>query len=136
MDTLTASGTVAPRAKRFEMRETGSRAARPTITVFFACRQSVAKLGWTLLVLLVLLNFAAVQAESAMEIHPHGHSGSSGANDHCCAGCHGGHFPVLHTASNVHLAVLSIAAWRAVIETAPPASGDGRTFNSSRAPPA
>jgi hypothetical protein len=83
---------------------------------------------------LVLVNFAAVQAESAIELHPHSHSG--GPNDHCCAACHGGHFPVIHTASSVQVAALATAAWQAVIEVEVPVSGDGRTFNSSRAPPA
>ena len=89
------------------------------------------------MVLLVLVNFAAVQAESAIELHPHSHSGSSGGrNDHCCAACHGGHFPVLHTASNVQVAALAMASWQTIIEVEVPASGDGRTFNSCRAPPA
>jgi hypothetical protein len=96
-------------------------------------RQSVAKLGWALLVLLVLVNFAAVQTAGAMEVHPHHHGGP---NDHCCAGCHGGHFPVLHTVSTIQLAALPVATWRVTIEVAPHTSDDGRTFNSSRAPPA
>jgi len=86
--------------------------------------------------LLVLVNFAAVQAESAIELHPHSHSSSGGPNDHCCAACHGGHFPVIHTASSVQVAALAMAAWQTMIEVEVPASGDGRTFNSSRAPPA
>ena len=100
----------------------------------YRLRQAAAKLGWTLLVLLVLVNFAAVQAESATELHPHSHGG--GPNDHCCAACHGGHFPVIHSASSVQVAALAIAAWQTKIEVEVPASGDGRTFNSSRAPPA
>lgn len=103
---------------------------RPT-NVLCAGRHSVVKLGWVLLVLLVLVNFTAVQSASAMELHPDGH----GASDHCCPVCHGGHFPVLPAVSNVQLGALAIDAWRDVIEVAPPASGDGRTFNSSRAPP-
>ena len=90
-----------------------------------------------MLVLLVLVNFAAVQAESAIELHPHSHSGSGGGpDDHCCAACHGGHFPVLPTASNIQVAALAMAAWQTIIEVEVPGTGDGRTFNSSRAPPA
>jgi len=86
-----------------------------------------------LLVLLVLVSFAAVQTASALEIHPDHHGGP---NDHCCAGCHAGHFPVLHSVSTIQLATLPVAAWRTAIEVDPYTSDDGRTFNSSRAPPA
>lgn len=86
-----------------------------------------------LLVLLVLWSFAAVQTASALEIHPDHHGGPG---DHCCAGCHAGHFPVLHSVSTVQLAGLTVTAWRSNVEVAPYTSDDGRTFNSSRAPPA
>jgi len=86
-----------------------------------------------LLVLLVLVSFAAVQSASAMEIHADHHGGP---DDRCCAGGHAGHFPALHTVSTIELAALSVAAWHTPIEVAPYTSDDGRTFNSSRAPPA
>src|SRR6476661_7416371 len=86
-----------------------------------------------LLVLLVLVSFAAVQTASAIEIHPDHHGGP---NDHCCAACHAGHFPALHSVSSVQLAGLALTAWHTSVEVAPYTSDDGRTFNSSRAPPA
>ncbi len=85
-----------------------------------------------LLVLLVLVSFAAVQSASAMEIQPDHH----GADDRCCAGGHAGHFPALHTVSTLQLAALALAVWHTPAEASPYTSGDGRTFNSSRAPPA
>jgi hypothetical protein len=85
-----------------------------------------------LLVLLVLVSFAAVQSASAMEIQPDHH----GADDRCCAGGHAGHFPALHTVSTMHLAALALAVWHTPPEVSPYISDDGRTFNSSRAPPA
>jgi hypothetical protein len=101
-------------------------------------RQSALKLSrprirTVLLVLLVLVSFAAVQTASAIEIHPDHHGGP---NDHCCAGCHAGHFPVLPSVGTLQLAGLAVTAWRAGIEVAHYTSDDGRTFNSSRAPPA
>jgi hypothetical protein len=97
------------------------------------CPQTAGRIAWILLVLLVAVNFAAVQTESAMELHAHHHGGP---NDHCCAGCHGGHFPVLNNASSLALSGLTVANWRAIIDVAQPASSDNRTFNPSRAPPA
>jgi len=94
--------------------------------------QSWDKVGRILLVLLVLSSFAAVQAASAIEIFPDHH----GADDRCCAGGHAGHFPVLVSVTAVQIQTLSIAGWRAGIELESYISGDGRTFNSSRAPPA
>lgn len=85
-----------------------------------------------LLVLLVLVSFATVQSASAMEIQPDHH----GADDRCCAGGHAGHFPALHTISTIQLAALSLAVWQTPVEVSPYTSDDGRTFNSSRAPPA
>jgi hypothetical protein len=85
-----------------------------------------------LLVLLVLVSFAAVQSASAMEIQPDHH----GADDRCCAGGHAGHFPALHTVSTMQLAALALAMWHTPAEVSPYTSDDGRTFNSSRAPPA
>ena len=85
-----------------------------------------------LLVLLVLLSFAAVQSASAMEIQPDHH----GADDRCCAGGHAGHFPALHTVTSIQLAALALAVWHTPAEVSPSISDDGRTFNSSRAPPA
>jgi len=89
------------------------------------------KLGRVLLVLLVLVSFAAVQAATATEIFPDHH----GPDDRCCAGGHAGHFPVLISVSAVHIQTLSVAGWRAKIELDSYTSDDGRTFNSSRAPP-
>jgi hypothetical protein len=85
------------------------------------------------LVLLVLVSFAGVQTASVMEIHPDHHGGP---DDHCCAGGHAGHFPALHTVTSLQLASLAMAAWHSPVEANPYTSGDGRTFNSSRAPPA
>ncbi len=85
-----------------------------------------------LLVLLVLVSFTAVQSASAMEIQPDHH----GADDRCCAGGHAGHFPALHTVSTIQLAALALAVWHTPAEVSPYTSDDGRTFNSSRAPPA
>jgi peptidoglycan/LPS O-acetylase OafA/YrhL len=100
-------------------------------------RQSAREASWlrilrALLVLLVLVSFAAVQSASAMEIHPDHHGGP---DDRCCAGGHAGHFPALHTVSTIQIAALSVAAWHAPSEVAPYTLDDGRTFNSSRAPP-
>jgi hypothetical protein len=85
-----------------------------------------------LLVLLVLVSFAAVQSASAMEIQPDHH----GADDRCCAGGHAGHFPALPTVGTIQLAALALAVWHTPVEVSPYTSDDGRTFNSSRAPPA
>jgi hypothetical protein len=84
-----------------------------------------------LLVLLVLVSFAGVQTASAMEIHPDHH----GADDRCCAGGHAGHFPALHTVSTIQLAALAMTVWHTPVDVSPYTSGDGHTFNSSRAPP-
>ena len=94
--------------------------------------RSWGKVGRFLLVLLVLTSFAAVQAASAIEIFPDHH----GADDRCCAGGHAGHFPILVSVSTVQIATLSAAGWHAGIELNSYTSDDGRTFNSSRAPPA
>jgi len=91
------------------------------------------QLARILLVLLVLVSFAGVQTASAMEIHPDHHGGP---DDHCCAGGHAGHFPALHTVTSIQLAALALAVWHTPAEASPYTSGDGRTFNSSRAPPA
>ena len=85
-----------------------------------------------LLVLLVLVSFAAVQSASVMEIHPDHH----GADDRCCAGGHAGHFPALHTVNTLQIGALPPAVWHTPAEVSPYTSGDGHTFNSSRAPPA
>ena len=87
----------------------------------------------TLLVLLVLANFAALQTASAIETHAHHHGGP---NDHCCPGCHGGHFPILQTAGSIQVSALTASGWRQALDAAPHISGDSRAFNSSRAPPA
>jgi hypothetical protein len=84
------------------------------------------------LVLLVLVSFAAVQSASAMEIQPDHH----GADDRCCAGGHAGHFPALHIVASIQLARLALTVWHTPAEASPYISDDGRTFNSSRAPPA
>jgi hypothetical protein len=85
-----------------------------------------------LLVLLVLVSFATVQSASAMEIQPDHH----GTDDRCCAGGHAGHFPALHTVTGIQFAALAMTVWHTLVEVSPYTSGDGRTFNSSRAPPA
>ncbi len=90
------------------------------------------KFGRILLVLLILISFAAVQAASVVEIGPDHH----GTDDRCCAGGHAGHFPVLVSVSAVQIQTLSVTGWRSRIELDSYISGDGRTFNSSRAPPA
>ena len=90
------------------------------------------KVGRILLVLLILTSFAAVQAASAIEIFPDHH----GPDDRCCAGGHAGHFPVLVSGSAVQIQTLSVAGWRSGVELDSYFSDDGRTFNSSRAPPA
>jgi hypothetical protein len=84
------------------------------------------------LVLLVAVGLACVQTASALETHPDHHGGAS---DHCCAGCHAGHFPVLHTINTVQLGPLQLTAWRAFVDIAPDISDNGLTLNSSRAPP-
>jgi len=91
-------------------------------------RQSVR----ALLVLLILVSFASVQSASAIEIHPDHH----GADDHCCAGGHAGHFPALQAASTILFTALAVSAWHTPVEANPYTSDDGRTFNFSRAPPA
>lgn len=90
------------------------------------------KVGRILLVLLILTSFAAVQAASVVEIGPDHH----GPDDRCCAGGHAGHFPVLVSVSAVQIQTLSVTGWRTRIELDSYTSDDGRTFNSSRAPPA
>jgi hypothetical protein len=89
------------------------------------------QLARILLVLLVLVSFAAVQSASAMEIQPDHH----GADDRCCAGGHAGHFPALHTVTSIQLAALALSVWHTPAEVSSYISGAGRTFNSSRAPP-
>ena len=101
----------------------------PRLTI---AKLTMAKLIWIALVLLVAINFAAVQTESAMDLHAHHHGG---ANDHCCAGCHAGHFPVLDTASSIQLGVAGVSRCDSIIEVGPSASNDGQIFNPSRAPP-
>jgi hypothetical protein len=86
-----------------------------------------------LLILLVLANFTALQTASAVELHAHHHGGP---NDHCCPGCHGGHFPFLQTADSVQIAAPSVSEWRRTRNAAQSASSTSHTFNSSRAPPA
>ena len=55
---------------------------------------------------------------------------------HAQAGCLGGHIPVLQTAGSIQVAALSVSGWRKMLNESPSISGDSRTFNSSRAPPA
>ncbi|HTM11770.1 MAG TPA: hypothetical protein VL127_02600 [Bryobacteraceae bacterium] len=94
--------------------------------------RSWGKVGQILLVLLILTSFAAVQAASVIEIFPDHH----GAHDRCCAGGHAGHFPILVSVNAVQIETLCVAGWHAGIELDSYYSDDGRTFNSSRAPPA
>ena len=91
------------------------------------------RLGQALLVLLVLANFTALQTASAVETHAHHHGGP---NDHCCPGCHGGHFPVLQTAGSIQVAALTASGWRTALDAAPSAASTSRALNFSRAPPA
>src|SRR5947209_20061241 len=84
------------------------------------------------LVLLMAVGFACVQTASALENHPDHHTGAS---DHCCAACHAGHFPVLHTINTVQLAPLQLTVWRAFVHITPDISNHGLTLNSSLAPP-
>jgi hypothetical protein len=90
------------------------------------------KVGRILLVLLILTSFAAVQAASAIEIFPDHH----GSNDRCCAGGHAGHLPVLVSVSTVQIETPCVTGWRTGVDLDSYTSDDGRTFNSSRAPPA
>jgi hypothetical protein len=83
--------------------------------------------------LLVLASFVAVQTEAAVADHPHHHGGP---NDHCCPGCHGGHFSVLHSLGRIQLAPLALADWHTPFELTPPASDESKVFSSPRAPPA
>jgi hypothetical protein len=91
----------------------------------FACR--------ILLVLLVAASFAVLQAESVVELHAHHHGGP---NDHCCPGCHGGHYPILQTSGSIEMAALGFSEWHALPSSDASVSGTYRTLNSSRAPPA
>ena len=90
------------------------------------------KVGQIRLVLPILTRFAAIQIATATEMSPDQH----GPDDRCCAGGHAGHFPVLVSVSVVQIATLSVTRWRAKTEPDFYASGNGRAFNSSRAPPA
>ena len=85
-----------------------------------------------LLILLLLTNFAVLQTASAIETHAHHHGGP---NDHCCPGCHGGHYPFLEPAGSIQVAALALREWHKAAHEAPKASGGNRTYNSSRAPP-
>jgi len=90
------------------------------------------KVRVTLLVLAVLASFAAIQIAAAVSNHPdHG-----GPNDHCCAACHGGHYPVLQTDTFVHVQHLILAGWHPLMDDERPISREWNTVNSSRAPPA
>src|SRR5579862_8964322 len=96
-------------------------------------RHKCLKLFRIFLTLLVLASFVAIQTEAAVEDHPHHHGGP---NDHCCPGCHSGHFSVLHTLSKTQLAPLAVAEWHTSSELTPPASDESKAFSSPRAPPA
>jgi hypothetical protein len=85
-----------------------------------------------LFVLLVLVNFAALQIDSAVEFHAHQHGGP---NDHCCPGCHGGHFPLLQAAGTVQIAGLSVSAWATTLHEVASLSVDAFALSSPRAPP-
>ena len=97
----------------------------PTSRREFVCR--------VLFVLLVLASFSVLQAESAVELHAHHHGGP---NDHCCPGCHGGHFPILQTSGSVAVAALGVSEWYALPRADASISSSYRTLHSSRAPPA
>jgi hypothetical protein len=93
--------------------------------------------GWiqlcrALFVLLVLLNFAALQIDSAIEFHAHQHGGP---NDHCCPGCHGGHFPLLQAVGVLQLTGLSVSAWYTTLHEVVSHSVDAFALSSPRAPP-
>lgn len=85
-----------------------------------------------LFVLLVLVNFAALQIGSAIEVHAHQHGGP---NDHCCPGCHGGHFPLLQAAGTVQVAGLSASTWWTTLHEVASQSVGVFTLSSPRAPP-
>jgi hypothetical protein len=85
-----------------------------------------------LLVLLVIASFAMLQSESVVELHAHHHGGP---NDHCCPGCHSGHYPILQATGIVAIASLGISEWHSLPSADAPVSGSYRSLHSSRAPP-
>src|ERR1700692_1916571 len=95
--------------------------------------QTCLRLLRVFLAILVLASFVAVQTEAAVADHPHHHGGP---NDHCCPGCHGGHYLVLHTLHRIQLAPLALAEWQTSFELTRPASDESKAFSSPRAPPA
>ena len=83
-------------------------------------------------VLALLAGFFVVQTAAAVAIHPD----HDGPNDHCCAACHGGHYPVVQTDTFVHVARFAVAAWHQLNDDERPLSREWIAVNSSRAPPA
>jgi hypothetical protein len=84
-----------------------------------------------LLVLAVLASFVLVQTAAAISVHPD----HDGPNDHCCAACHGGHYPVLKTTEIVHVTRFAVAAWHQLNDDERPVSREWIAVNSCRAPP-
>jgi hypothetical protein len=99
---------------------------------FALLKASRQRLLRALFVLLVLANFGAVQIHSATEFHAHQHGGP---NDHCCPGCHGGHFPMLQAVGTVDVAGVSVSAWWTVLHEAASLSRESFPLSSPRAPP-
>src|SRR5579863_2631222 len=95
--------------------------------------QRCLKLLRIFLALLVLASFTAIQTEAAVADHPHHHGGP---NDHCCPGCHSGHYSVLHTLFRIQFAPLTAAEWHTSSELTPPASDESKASSPPRAPPA
>ena len=90
------------------------------------------KICRALFVLLVLVNFAALQIDSAIDFHAHQHGGP---NDHCCPGCHGGHFPMLQAVGTVHFAGLSVYTRWISLDQVASHSAAVFTLSPPRAPP-
>jgi hypothetical protein len=88
---------------------------------------------WRLHLLLAVVAFLLVQTAAATEFHSddHGH-----ADGHCCAACHGGHFPVIEPGALVpDLMPALVNACHAMQQAERPRSADTGVVNSSRAPP-
>jgi hypothetical protein len=79
----------------------------------------------------VIVCFVAVQTAAALSDH----SDHEGPNDHCCAACHGGHYPVLQTQAVVFTARLIMSGWHSWHEEELPLAREWSAVNSSRAPP-
>lgn len=83
-------------------------------------------------VLAILACFVIVQSAAALS----NHTDHDGATDHCCAACHGSHYPVVPTGTLVYFARLATAEWHQPNYEERVLSGEWTSVNSSRAPPA